>query len=195
MLRKSTRSLSRRVRTVTTTVLAVALVALICAVGLRSVFADSAYFNVAAGPLAQNWTNVDLITANDDYALVPSIVGYLGGNGPQPDNIDPRTLVAANLSTSVDVTANRRAPFTPSNDNTGGVFEYDDISDPSVALIGSASADAPNLVLYLDTRGATGGVNVQYNIRDLDGSADDNVKQVDTQYRVRRSCQELWKLF
>ncbi len=39
---------------------------------------SNAYFSLAAGNLTQNWSNAGLITSNDDWSGVPSIVGYLG---------------------------------------------------------------------------------------------------------------------
>ncbi len=44
-------------------------------------------------PFSQNWSNTGLITANDDWSMVPGIVGFLGDYAAtsSPTNVDPRT--------------------------------------------------------------------------------------------------------
>ena len=76
--------------------------------------------------------------------------------------------------------ANQTNPNTFTN---GGVAEFDGIPNPVVALQGSGTADAPHLVLALDTTGLA-NVSVAYNLRDIDGSADNAVQPVALQYRV-----------
>ncbi len=148
-----------------------------------AVSADFTYFNFSAGDLTQDWSNRDLITQNDDWSKVPSIAGFRGGNGEQPYNVDPRTILR-NFSFA-QVAANIRPPSTPSGYNTGGVVEFDQIPDPTVGINATTTADSPHLVIYLDTRGRR-GVTVEYDLRDIDCSNDDNKKRVVTQYRVRR---------
>ena len=82
-------------------------------------------------------------------------------------------------SAVVDVNANQANPNTFA---TGGVAEFA-IADPVVALQGSGTADAPHLVLTLATTGFV-DVAVAYDVRDIDGSADNAVQQVALQYRV-----------
>jgi uncharacterized protein len=67
--------------------------------------------------------------------------------------------------------------------STGGVTEFDGLVDPTVALTGSGAADAPFLLLHLNTMGMS-NVTVRYDLRDLDGSTDDAVQPVALQYRV-----------
>lgn len=133
-------------------------------------------------PFSQNWTNAGLITTNDDWSTVPGIVGYLGDiDAGSVTAVDPRTLLADYSSVSaVDVIANQTNPDTLTN---GGVAEFDGIANPTVALQGSGTADAPHIIVYLNT---TGQSNVKFacNIRDIDGSADDAVQPIDVQYRV-----------
>lgn len=132
-------------------------------------------------PFSQNWTNTNLITANDDWSGVPGIIGYLGDIAATSNtNVDPRTLLADYSTVSaVDVIANQTNPDTQT---TGGVAEFE-IANPVVALQGSGTADAPHIVIHLNT---TGRSNIRFvtNIRDVDGSTDDAVQQVDVQYRV-----------
>ena len=130
-------------------------------------------------PFAQDWTNVNLIAANDNWAGVPGIVGYLGDyTTGSPTNVDPQTLVA-DMSATIDVIANQSNPSI----TNGGVAEFDGIANPTIALQGSGTADAPHIVLSLGTLGFS-NVTVAYNVRDIDASADNAIQAVALQYRV-----------
>jgi len=129
-------------------------------------------------PFAQDWTDTGLITANDDWSGVPGIVGYMGTGLTTANSVDPQTVLAADSPGVVDVIANQ-ANTSISN---GGVAKFH-VANPVVALQGSGSANAPYLKIHLDTLGAT-GIQVAYNVRDLDGTADNAVQQVALQYRV-----------
>jgi endonuclease G, mitochondrial len=131
-------------------------------------------------PFAQNWSNTNLITANGDWSMVPGIIGYRGDNLTSATGADPQTILADGSATPVDVTANQTTPDTIIS---GGVFEFDGIANPVVALQGSGTADAPHLVVNLNTSGTT-AVIVAYNLRDIDGSADNAMQPVALQYRV-----------
>lgn len=138
------------------------------------------YFALAGGNLTQSWGNAGLITANDDWSGVPSIVGYLGDiDAGSLTAVDPRTLTGAD-SGAVDVIANQSNPNTLTS---GGVAEFDGIANPTIALNGSGTADAPSLVLYLDATGRQ-NVTVAFNARDIDGSTDDAAQQLNVQYRI-----------
>ena len=143
---------------------------------------STTYHALASGNLTQNWSNAGLITTNDDWSGVPSITGYLGDiDAGSVTNVDPRTLTA-DASGAVDVIANQT---TPNTNTSGGVAEFA-ITDPTVALQGSGTADAPSLILYLDAS-ARESVRVQFNIRDVDGSADNAAQQLNVQYRIGAS--------
>lgn len=138
------------------------------------------YFSLASGNFGQNWTNTGLITANDDWSGVPSIIGYLGDYSTgSPNPVDPRTLTAA-AATTVDVIANQTNPDAASA--PGGVAEFH-LANPTIALNGSGTADAPNIVIHLDAT-ARQNITVSFNVRDLDASADNAVQQVALQYRT-----------
>ena len=130
-------------------------------------------------PYAQSWDEGTQIVATDDWSGVPGVVGYRGDGGTSSNDVDART-VTADLSAVVDVNANQTNPNTFS---TGGVTEFHETPGGVVALTGSGTADAPNLVFHLDTSGAS-DVAFSFVARDLDGSIDDAVQQVATQYRV-----------
>lgn len=144
--------------------------------------ADSTYFNLTLGSFTQDWSNTGLITANDNWSGVPSIVGYLGDyTAGSPTGVDPQTIVAS-APTAADVNANQTNPNTFT---TGGVAEFQ-IANPTIALNGSGTADAPNIQLHLNSAGRK-DVTVSYNLRDLDGSADNSVQQVALQFRPMAS--------
>ncbi len=138
-------------------------------------------------PYSQNWSNAGLITANDDWTSVPGVVGFLGDDASTTATPyaggDPQTLTAATVGTAQDVIANQAAPNTQT---AGGVGEFDGIANPVVAMQGSGTADAPHLVLTLDTTGSS-GITVAYNLRDIDGSVDNSVQPVALQFRVGNS--------
>ena len=148
-----------------------------------TVKADNSYFSLGIGaPFTQDWTNPDLITVNDDWNGVLSINGYRGDDAAAGTGVDPQTIVTDAASTVLDVNINQTDPNTFA---TGGVAEFA-IPDAVVALQGSGTGDFPNLDIRLNTSGCTApnSVNVQYNLRDIDGSADNAVQPIALQYRV-----------
>jgi uncharacterized protein len=152
--------------------------ALACALvfGLGTASADTTAQSL---PFAQNWANTDLITANDDWSGVPGVVGHLGQDITTVTGTDPQTLLTESaLPNDVDVIANQ----TSTGITNGGVAEFQ-LADPVVAIQGSGTADAPYLLLTVNTLGQS-GVGVSYNLRDVDGTADNAVQQVALQYRV-----------
>lgn len=130
-------------------------------------------------PLSQNWNVTTLIDTNDSWANIPGIVGLRGDNLTAANDVDARTVLAADDPGVVDVNINQTNPATFS---TGGVAEFE-LADPVVALTGSGTADAPYLRVTITTAGVH-GVRVRYTLRDLDGSIDNAVQQVALHYRV-----------
>lgn len=131
-------------------------------------------------PFAQDWNNTNLISMDNDWSAVPGIVGNRGDGLTLTNDVDPQTIAADGSSSPVVVIANQSDPAGLS---TGGVAEFDGITDPVVGLQGSGTAAAPFLLLHLNTLGS-GGIRVQYDLRDVDGSADNSVQQVALQYRI-----------
>ncbi len=143
---------------------------------------DNTYFSLTVN-FTQDWTNTGLITADDNWSGVPSIQGFRGDNLTGATGTDPQTILAGDDAAPVgDVIANQTNPNTQA---TGGVAEFH-ITDPTIALQGSGTADAPYITIYLNTTGAT-NIRVQYNLRDIDGSTDNAVQPVALQYRVGAS--------
>ncbi|MDZ4104341.1 MAG: ExeM/NucH family extracellular endonuclease [Hydrogenophaga sp.] len=157
------------------------LVACLMAVGCLStslVWADA----VPRGlPFEQNWSDGSLIGTSGDWSSVPGIVGYRGDALTALTGADPQTILSEG-GLVVDVQANQTAPNTF---NTGGVAEFA-LSNPTIALNGSGTADAPHIVIHLNTAGQQ-AIQVRYTLRDLDGSADNAVMPVALQYRVGNS--------
>src|SRR5262245_34801999 len=133
-------------------------------------------------PFSQNWSNIGLITTDNDWSGVPGIIGYRGDDLTTATGTNPQTIVADGSGTPVNVEANETNPKVFA---TGGVAEFH-ITDPTIALNGSGTADAPHIVITLNTTGQT-NINVAYNLRDLDGSGDNAVMPVALQYRVGTS--------
>jgi uncharacterized protein len=130
-------------------------------------------------PFAQNWTDTSLVSLNDSWTSVPGVVGFLGDidTGATP-GLDPQTLLGDYSASSVDVIANQ----INTGITNGGVAEFE-ITNPTIALQGSGTADAPYLLIHLSTIGYT-NINVSYVLRDVDATADNAVQPVAIHYRV-----------
>ncbi|HEX4980836.1 MAG TPA: hypothetical protein VFV63_04025, partial [Ilumatobacteraceae bacterium] len=125
-------------------------------------------------PFAQNWSSPSLITLNDNWDGVPSIIGYRG-DAMATTNADPQTVLGDGSATPINVLAQSAATSA-----TGGIHEIE--ASQVVALQGSGTADAPHLVVRLNTTGQT-AINVAYTLVDLDA---DNAgsQQFALHYRV-----------
>ncbi|HEY5921646.1 MAG TPA: EGF domain-containing protein [Kofleriaceae bacterium] len=131
-------------------------------------------------PFTQNWTNTGLITANDDWSGVPGITGFLGQDASTTTGgIDPQTVVTeSTVANDLTVLANQGTATS-----TAGEVAEMEITDPTIALQGSGTADAPYVLITLNTTGIT-SVRVSYNLRDIDAAADNAIQPVALQYRV-----------
>lgn len=131
-------------------------------------------------PFSQSWGNTALISTSDNWSGVPGIEGFRGDNLTAANDVDARTVLAADDPGTIDVNANQTNPNTFA---TGGVTEFELAGGPQLALTGSGTADAPYLRLTMSTAGIT-GVRVRYTLLDLDGSVDNAAQQVALHYRV-----------
>src|SRR5688572_23836919 len=61
--------------------------------GAPSAAADGTYHNLAAGPFSQGWATDGLITVNDNWSGVPSVLGYEGRMSPSMTDLDPQTVL------------------------------------------------------------------------------------------------------
>ncbi len=157
---------------------------------MRTVLANSSAQTL---PFSQNWSNIGLITTNDDWAGVPGIEGFFLNNAAvSTTGVDPQTILgdtfgAGTTTVDLDVIANQTNPNTLAN---GGVAEFHttlqaggDSTNPTIALNGSGTADAPFAIFHLNTTGQS-GITVSYNLRDLDCSIDNSTQPVALQFRV-----------
>ena len=139
-------------------------------------------------PFSQDWLNAGLINTNDDWSGVPGITGYRGDGLTISTGDDPQTLLSPAVELTdtppgvVDVIANQNNPGLP----TGGVAEFDGIPNRVIALQGSGTADAPFILISINTVGLT-QIEVSYLLYDIDDSSDDAVQPVALQYRVGNS--------
>ena len=130
-------------------------------------------------PFSQNWTNTALITVNNDWSAVPGIVGFLGdGDAGAPTGTDPQTILTDYGPTGNFVFANQTPTF-----GSGGPAEMDGLADPTIAMQGSGTADAPHIILYINSVGKQ-SLNLAYNLRDIDCGAFAITQQFNAQYRV-----------
>lgn len=115
-------------------------------------------------PFSQNWTNAALITANDNWTGVPGIEGHRGDDINTGVGVDPQTIVVDGASSPLNVIANATDPTASLS---GGIYEFDTLANPTVAMQGSGTADVPHLVISINTSGVT-ALHISYNLRDLD---------------------------
>ena len=130
-------------------------------------------------PFSQDWSNTGLLTTAGNWSALPGIVGYRGDNMTSATGTNPQTIVADGNTTPVDALVNQTNPNTFA---TGGIAEFE-IANPTIALNGSGTADAPHIVIHLNTSGQQ-NINVAYVLRDLDGSTDNAIQPVALQFRV-----------
>jgi hypothetical protein len=130
-------------------------------------------------PFSQNWTNTALIATNNDWSAVPGIVGRLGdGDAGSPTGVDPQTITADYGSATDFVFANQVTTF-----GSGGPAEMDGLADPTIAVQGSGTADAPHIIIYINSVGKQ-SLNLAYNLRDIDCATFAITQQFNAQYRV-----------
>ena len=128
-------------------------------------------------PFAQDWTNTgphhDRQQLERGCRACPDSSGRTSrvtGADPQQVTVDGGALT---------VVANQT---DPAGLGQGGVAEFE-LADPVVAIKGSSTADAPSIVISVNTTGLT-NIHVAYNLRDIDDSANNAFQQVALQYRL-----------
>ncbi|MRR52570.1 MAG: hypothetical protein EG825_16975, partial [Rhodocyclaceae bacterium] len=113
------------------------------------------------------------------WSGVPGIMGFRGDNLTTATGVNPQTVLVPDEPGVVNVIANQSDVTILS----GGVYEFDGIANPVVAMQGSGTADAPYLLIHLNTTGME-NIQVSYNVRDIDSTADNSIQQVALHYRV-----------
>ena len=135
-------------------------------------------FQLSTGDFTQDWSSAAGLLSTDNWDLLPSIVGYRGDDVVTSTGVDPRTITSAASSEGV-IDFFSSATGNPS---AGGVL-LATLANPTIALNGSGTADAPSIALYLDSVGRQ-DIRFRANIRDIDASADNAIQQVAVQWRV-----------
>jgi len=138
---------------------------------------DTAPHNLAVSHFFQNWNDATLITANDNWSGVLSVVGYLGDD-TFGEGVDPQTILTP--YSTVDVIANQGSDTTLT---TAGVAEFDGLAKRVIALQADETADAPNVVININTLRRS-NISISYRLRDIDGTADNAITPVALQYRL-----------
>ena len=139
---------------------------------------STARFQLSTGDFTQDWSGAAGLLSTDNWDLLPSIVGYRGDDLVSGTGADPRTITSAASSEGV-IDYFSSASGNPS---AGGVL-LATLANPTIALNGSGTADAPSIALYLDSVGRQ-DIRFRANIRDIDASADNAIQQVAVQWRV-----------
>lgn len=141
------------------------------------------WFISPSDPYLQDWSDTASINTDDNWDNFIAITGYRGDALTAGTGIDPQTILADGSATPLDVIANQS---NPNGLATGGVAEFDGIANPTVALKGSGTADAPHLVIRINTKSCpdTKFMTVGYKVRDLESNANDAVQQVALHYRL-----------
>lgn len=139
------------------------------------------FFKLSTGSLLQDWSNTALLNTTNDWSQVPSIVGYIGTGIVSGTAKDAGAATADNGTASTpNINVNQATTFT-----SGGVAQFrtpNGGTDAVVGLQGSGTANAPNLVLYLDSTG-TQDVRLNLDLRDVDAN-DNAIQQIAIQYRI-----------
>jgi uncharacterized protein len=130
-------------------------------------------------PLVETWTDTTRLSTHRDWSRIPGITGRRGNNLTPGLDADPQGVLADGSHTEIDVRVNLG---DPSGLVYNGIGELE-LADPMIALQAGPSADAPHLVIAIDTRGI-GQVRVSYVVIDVDGSADDVAGAVALHYRI-----------
>jgi uncharacterized protein len=153
----------------------------LCGIAIANSRADNAPQEI---PYVQDWTATNFITTDNNWSNVPGFTGYRGDKLVAKPGISPQTVTADGATTPVNILANQK---NPNSLRTGGLAEFDSLSDPVVALKGSATAGAPSLVLNLTTHGKK-NIAIGYKLRDVEGSANNAAQAVAFQYRVNTNA-------
>ncbi|MGI8409193.1 MAG: carboxypeptidase-like regulatory domain-containing protein [Pyrinomonadaceae bacterium] len=159
---------------------------------LRSVEANSTYFDLSTGNLTLNLTSgtTNLITSNDNWTAVSSVEGYCGDGLTSTFGVDPQTVLTAEFpssalpsSSDTCIAANKG---NPSAYNAGGLAEFDSGTYLAFGFQGNVQSRAPYMVFYVNTTGRS-NIRIAFDVTDIDGGSNNAVSQFAVQYRVGES--------
>ncbi len=136
-------------------------------------------------PFFQDWTDTALLNVENNWSAVPGIAGFRG-QLVAGFSVDPQTVLAPDPSDPLGpVVRVNQLDLNGLNLANIGVAELQS-GNPVVALQGGGQPKAPHLRINITTLGRS-NIVVSYNVRDVDGSADNAVQPVALHYRVGSS--------
>ena len=131
-------------------------------------------------PFNQTWSNPALITTANTWSGVPGIIGANGANpASTTTGVDPQTLIFEDPTPTLSVNANQTVVMASML--SGEVAEFETLG--VVAFQGSGTADAPYLLITLNTTGRA-SIPMSYNLRDIDDGVESAIQAVALQYRI-----------
>jgi endonuclease I len=131
-------------------------------------------------PFNQNWSNSALITTANTWTGVPGIIGANGTNtASSVTGVDPQTLIFEDPTPTLSVNANQTVVM--STMLSGEVAEFE--TPGVVAFQGSGTADAPYLLITINTTGRA-SIPMSYSLRDIDDGVESAIQAVALQYRI-----------
>ena len=131
-------------------------------------------------PFNQNWSNPALITTAGNWSGVPGIIGANGANpASTTTGVDPQTLIFEDPTPTLSVNANQTVVMATMT--AGEVAEFE--TPGVVAFQGSGTADAPYLLITLNTTGRA-SIPMNYSLRDIDDGVESAIQAVALQYRI-----------
>ncbi len=158
------------------------MASLLCVGFAQTALANTYHYDITGlDPFIQNWSTVSSLPVNDYWGDVVSVAGYRGDSLTAGIGVDPQTILNDTPGNALNVTANETNPNTSTAE---GVVEFE-TANPTVALRASETANAPNLVLRINSVGCLAGkvMTVSYDVRDIDGSSRNSVSPIALQYR------------
>ena len=140
-------------------------------------FADSTPQSL---PFNQTWSNPALITTANNWSGVPGIIGANGANpASTTTGVDPQTLIFEDPTPTLSVNANQTVVMASMLSGEVAEFETPGV----VAFQGSGTADAPYLLITINTTGRA-SIPMSYNLRDIDDGVESAIQAVALQYRI-----------
>jgi uncharacterized protein len=154
----------------------------ICLTLSQNLLANTYYYDITGlDPFIQKWTDTSLLAMPDNWTEVVSAAGYRGDLLTAGIGVNPQTILNDTPGNTGNLTPNETNPNTSTTD---GIVEFE-TANPVVSIRPSDTANAPNLVIRINSTGCLAGktLTVAYEVRDIDGSARNSVSPIALQYR------------
>ena len=123
-------------------------------------------------PFNQTWSNSALITTANNWSGVPGIIGANGANPASTTiGVDPQILIFEDPTPTLSVNANQTVVMSTMLSGELAEFETPGV----VAFQGSGTADAPYLLVTINTTGRA-SIPMSYNLRDIDDGVESAIQ-------------------